>query len=36
MPAGGVVDKATANQILASVTTYAAYIPQFKTTLKCK
>jgi len=36
MPAGGVVDKATANQILASVTTYSAYIPQFKTALKCK
>jgi tetratricopeptide (TPR) repeat protein len=36
MPAGGVVDKAAAGQILTNINTYGAYVPQFKTALKCK
>jgi hypothetical protein len=36
MPAGGVVDRAAASHILGEVNTYSAYIPRFKTALKCK
>jgi tetratricopeptide (TPR) repeat protein len=36
MPAGGKVDPAAAKQILDNISTYGAYIPQFKTTLRCR
>lgn len=36
MPAGGSVDKETAGKILGVIGEYGKYIPQFKTSMKCK
>jgi tetratricopeptide (TPR) repeat protein len=36
MPAGAPVDKDAAATILTNINTYGAYVPQFKTALKCK
>jgi tetratricopeptide (TPR) repeat protein len=36
MPAGGRVDPGAAKQILDGIGTYGAYVPRFKTTLRCK